>query len=129
MSERVFLTSSHSGATTQNREVGVFRTSTPSGAVDQSCGEVAALPDGTLVRDSRNPHRGHLAMPPNEWTAFLHNARRRQGSPTMVIAVLVAVLLVIWFFSRLMFDRDPDGGGDSPWPHNGGDSSGDGGGG
>ncbi|MFD3683620.1 DUF397 domain-containing protein [Nocardiopsis sp. NPDC058631] len=42
----------------------------------ENCVEVADLPTGTAIRDSRNPHEGHLDVPHREWTAFLGTTRR-----------------------------------------------------
>jgi hypothetical protein len=56
----------------------VFRKSSYSGQ-DQDCVEVADLPHGAAVRDSKNPARGHLPFPTAEWDAFLTIART--GSP------------------------------------------------
>ena len=42
----------------------------------ENCVEVADLPAGTAIRDSRNPHEGHLDVPHREWTAFLGTTRR-----------------------------------------------------
>jgi uncharacterized protein DUF397 len=37
--------------------------------------ELAALPGGTAVRDSKNPTGPALAFTPQEWTAFLTRAK------------------------------------------------------
>ncbi|OOC54282.1 MULTISPECIES: DUF397 domain-containing protein [Nocardiopsis] len=52
----------------------VFRKSSYSGQ-DQDCVEVADLPCGAAVRDSKRPERGHLPFPSAEWGAFLTAAR------------------------------------------------------
>lgn len=52
-----------------------WRKSTHSG-VNGDCVEVADLPCGAAVRDSKHPERGHLDFPAAEWTAFLTAARR-----------------------------------------------------
>lgn len=51
-----------------------FRKSSYS-AQDQECVEVADLPCGAAVRDSKHPSAGHLPFPSPEWTAFLHSTR------------------------------------------------------
>ncbi|GAA1440385.1 DUF397 domain-containing protein [Nocardiopsis tropica] len=48
----------------------VFRKSSYSGQ-DQDCVEIADLPSGAAVRDSKNPAKGHFPFPAAEWTAFL----------------------------------------------------------
>ncbi|MGW5876094.1 DUF397 domain-containing protein [Nocardiopsis terrae] len=52
----------------------VFRKSSYSGQ-DQDCVEIADLPHGAAVRDSKNPAEGHFPFPSAEWTAFLSSAR------------------------------------------------------
>ncbi|WP_236743464.1 DUF397 domain-containing protein [Nocardiopsis sinuspersici] len=52
----------------------MFRKSSYSGQ-DQDCVEVADLPCGAAVRDSKRPERGHLPFPSAEWGAFLTAAR------------------------------------------------------
>lgn len=52
-----------------------FRKSSYSTAQSQNCVEVADLPCGAAVRDSKNPSKGHVPFPSAEWTAFLHSAR------------------------------------------------------
>ncbi|MGW9348023.1 DUF397 domain-containing protein [Nocardiopsis flavescens] len=49
-----------------------FRKSSYS-AQDQNCVEVADLPSGATVRDSKNPDNG-LPFPASEWAAFLRTA-------------------------------------------------------
>lgn len=51
-----------------------FHKSTYSGQ-EQNCIEVADLPHGAALRDSRHPDLGHLAYPAAEWDAFLTAAR------------------------------------------------------
>lgn len=41
----------------------------------QNCVEVADLPSGAAVRDSKDPDAGHFAVPASEWAAFLDAAR------------------------------------------------------
>ncbi|CAL9612826.1 hypothetical protein SUDANB121_05687 [Nocardiopsis dassonvillei] len=50
-----------------------FRKSSYS-AQDQECVEVADLPAGAAVRDSKNPGDGHFPFPASEWSAFLRTA-------------------------------------------------------
>ncbi|MFE1292654.1 DUF397 domain-containing protein [Streptomyces sp. NPDC058751] len=45
--------------------------STPDGP---DCVEVAARPDGILVRDSKDPDGPRLALTPAAWAAFLSSA-------------------------------------------------------
>lgn len=52
-----------------------FRKSSYSGQ-DVNCVEAAPLPRGAAVRDSKQPERGHLSFPADEWAAFLAAARR-----------------------------------------------------
>jgi hypothetical protein len=44
-----------------------WRKSSRSGAVSDNCVEVADLPGGVAVRDSKNPDGGSLAVPPAVW--------------------------------------------------------------
>lgn len=44
---------------------------------DQDCVEVADLPRGAAVRDSKNPTKGHLPFPSSEWAGFLAAALTR----------------------------------------------------
>jgi hypothetical protein len=53
----------------------IFRKSSYSTAQSQNCIEVADLPHGTAVRDSKHPTHGHLPFPAAEWDAFLTVAR------------------------------------------------------
>ncbi|WP_082206590.1 DUF397 domain-containing protein [Nocardiopsis sp. SBT366] len=50
-----------------------FRKSSYSGHA-QNCVEVASLPCGAAVRDSKRPDAGHLPFPASEWTGFLSAA-------------------------------------------------------
>lgn len=50
-----------------------FRKSSYS-AQNQDCVEVADLPCGAAVRDSKRPAAGHLPFDSSEWTAFLRSA-------------------------------------------------------
>lgn len=54
----------------------VFRKSSYSGQ-DQDCVEVADLPCGAAVRDSKNPSKGHFPFSSAEWTAFLRSTREQ----------------------------------------------------
>ncbi|MFE9243855.1 DUF397 domain-containing protein [Nocardiopsis sp. NPDC006938] len=56
----------------------VFRKSSYSGQ-DQDCVEVADLPCGAAVRDSKNLARGHVPFPVAEWSAFLTSACASQS--------------------------------------------------
>ncbi|MFE1397233.1 DUF397 domain-containing protein [Nocardiopsis dassonvillei] len=53
----------------------IFRKSSYSTAQSQNCVEVADLPCGAAVRDSKHPTHGHLPFPAAEWDAFLTIAR------------------------------------------------------
>jgi hypothetical protein len=39
------------------------------------CVEIAELPDGVAVRDSKNPNDGVLRFTRREWRAFIHGAK------------------------------------------------------
>ncbi|KUP98669.1 DUF397 domain-containing protein [Thermobifida cellulosilytica] len=54
-----------------------FRKSSYSGARTENCVEVADIPGkpAAAVRDSQNPHLGHLVIPGREWAAFLDAVR------------------------------------------------------
>jgi Domain of unknown function (DUF397). len=43
----------------------------------QNCVEVATIPEepAAAMRDSQNPHLGHLVIPGREWAAFLDAVR------------------------------------------------------
>lgn len=53
-----------------------FRKSSYSGDRAE-CVEVAELPCGATIRDSKNPTTGHLPFPSTEWTGFLIAALTR----------------------------------------------------
>lgn len=55
----------------------VFRKSSYSGQ-GPDCVEVADLPSGAAVRDSKHPASEHLSFPASEWDAFLSSARTSQ---------------------------------------------------
>ncbi|MEV0036245.1 DUF397 domain-containing protein [Streptomyces sp. NPDC050804] len=48
-----------------------------SGSNDNDCVEVASTPHTILVRDSKNPHRPHLALTPTAWADFVSYATER----------------------------------------------------
>ncbi|MFD8969984.1 DUF397 domain-containing protein [Streptomyces sp. NPDC059568] len=48
-----------------------------SGSNDNDCVEVAATPTTVLVRDSKTPHRPHLALTPTAWADFVSYTRER----------------------------------------------------
>ena len=56
-----------------------FRKSSYSTGRGQDCVEVADLPLGAAIRDSKHPDRGHLPFPAAEWDAFLASARAFQA--------------------------------------------------
>ncbi|MDA2811637.1 DUF397 domain-containing protein [Nocardiopsis sp. RSe5-2] len=51
-----------------------FRKSSYSGSGD-NCVEVADLPTGAAVRDSKHVAEGHFVIPSREWAAFLDAVR------------------------------------------------------
>ncbi|MDA2812238.1 DUF397 domain-containing protein [Nocardiopsis sp. RSe5-2] len=53
----------------------IWRTSSYSGGQGQ-CVEVADLPFGAAVRDSKRPDLGHLIFPASEWAALLKGVDR-----------------------------------------------------
>lgn len=55
-----------------------WQKSSYSGNNGGDCVEVAKVdePDAVLVRDSKNPHRGHLTVSSAEWNAFLDDVKR-----------------------------------------------------
>ncbi|GAB3727474.1 DUF397 domain-containing protein [Nocardiopsis nanhaiensis] len=53
----------------------IFKKSSYSSAQSQNCVEVADLPCGAAVRDSKHPTHGHVPFPSAEWTAFLTSTR------------------------------------------------------
>ncbi|MBB6174019.1 hypothetical protein HNR23_004079 [Nocardiopsis mwathae] len=54
----------------------VFRTSSYTDRSD--CVEVADLPGGAAVRDSKDPEKGALAFDAVEWQAFLAGVKGRE---------------------------------------------------
>lgn len=56
----------------------IFRKSSYSVGDRENCVEVADLPGGAAIRDSRHPDRGYLAFGTAEWRAFLDGVRRGQ---------------------------------------------------
>ncbi|WP_420848887.1 DUF397 domain-containing protein [Prauserella marina] len=52
-----------------------WRKSTYSGG-GNDCVEIADVRGGRLIRDSKNPHAGHLALPEAEWKALMADAAR-----------------------------------------------------
>ncbi|MBT2411621.1 DUF397 domain-containing protein [Streptomyces sp. ISL-12] len=42
-----------------------------SSADGPSCVEMATAPAHILIRDSKDPHRGHLTVTPTTWATFL----------------------------------------------------------
>ena len=53
----------------------IFKKSSYSTAHSQNCVEVAELPCGAAIRDSKHPTNGHIPFPSTEWDAFLTTAR------------------------------------------------------
>lgn len=56
----------------------VFKKSSYSGQ-EPNCVEVAELPCGAALRDSKHPTHGHIPFPSTEWDAFLASARAFQA--------------------------------------------------
>jgi hypothetical protein len=52
----------------------VWRKSSES--LNGDCVEIASLPDGVAVRDSKNPDGAMLSFPRSEWRAFLRGAHQ-----------------------------------------------------
>lgn len=52
-----------------------FRKSSYSQPTGGNCVEVADLPTGTAVRDSKHPDAGHIAFDTAEWAALLAGLR------------------------------------------------------
>jgi hypothetical protein len=52
------------------------KSSRSDGANDSACVEVARLPGGIGVRDSKHPGAGHLALTPTEFAGLLAQAKR-----------------------------------------------------
>lgn len=69
--ELTFHKSSYSNTARECVEVAPFRKSTYSQPQGQNCVEVADLPSGAAVRDTKHREKGHLAFPSSEWAAFL----------------------------------------------------------
>lgn len=55
-----------------------FRKSSYSSGKGQDCVEVADLPLGAAMRDSKRPEQGHLLFSAAEWEAFLDATRSGQ---------------------------------------------------
>lgn len=49
----------------------VWQKSSYSADTGGNCVEVAQLPGGAAIRDSKHPKAGHLPFPVTEWTGFL----------------------------------------------------------
>lgn len=54
-----------------------FRKSSYSADSGENCVEVADLPCGAAIRDSKHPDTGHLPFPAAEWAGFLSSALTR----------------------------------------------------
>jgi hypothetical protein len=57
-----------------------FHKSSYSQPTGGNCVEVATIPErpAAAVRDSQNPHLGHLVIPGREWAAFLDAVRNSE---------------------------------------------------
>lgn len=53
-----------------------WRKSSHSGGTGGECVELAALPGSVGVRDSKNPHAGHLTLSPDTFRALLGELKR-----------------------------------------------------
>ncbi|ACY99615.1 MULTISPECIES: DUF397 domain-containing protein [Thermomonospora] len=53
----------------------VWRKSSRSGTQEGNCVEVAALPEGIGLRDSKNPAAGHLAVSRRHFTALVRKIK------------------------------------------------------
>jgi len=60
---------------TARTELQFFKSSYSSDRVE--CVEVAELPSGAAIHDSKHPDAGHLPFPATEWTGFLCAALTR----------------------------------------------------
>jgi hypothetical protein len=49
-----------------------------SGGNATECLETAFVPSGVLIRDSKHPHQGRVAVSADAWTGFLAGARSAQ---------------------------------------------------
>ncbi|MBB6173583.1 hypothetical protein HNR23_003643 [Nocardiopsis mwathae] len=67
--------SSYSGRNSNCVEVARFRKSSYSAASSNDCVEVAELPQGAAMRDSKHPALGHITFPAVEWNAFLADVK------------------------------------------------------
>jgi hypothetical protein len=56
----------------------VWRKSSHSGTQQGDCVEVADLPSGIGIRDSKDPHVGHLAITPDTFADLLARAKRNE---------------------------------------------------
>ena len=56
----------------------IFRKSSYSQPHGGNCVEVADLPAGAAVRDSKHPDAGHLPFPAVEWSALLAGVRQSE---------------------------------------------------
>ncbi|GAA4935064.1 hypothetical protein GCM10023224_14680 [Streptomonospora halophila] len=78
MRDRAFEKSGYSGREPNRGGVAAirsaFRTSSYNG-VSEGRLDVADLPAGAAVRDSKHPEAGHLSLPVAEWGAYLTAAR------------------------------------------------------
>lgn len=63
---------------TQPAEVLIWFKSSYSGGNTTECVEVAALPDGTAVRDSKEPQGPRIAFTGEVWAGFVSALRRQQ---------------------------------------------------
>jgi len=58
-----------------------WRKSSHSGGVnDDACVEVASFPRAVAVRDSKNPHLGHLSLSVRQFTGLVDRIKRPDAS-------------------------------------------------
>ncbi|ROO87126.1 uncharacterized protein DUF397 [Actinocorallia herbida] len=59
-----------------------WRKSSYSGGVDDDlCVELAPFPSAVAVRDSKNPHLGHLTLSPRHFTHLLTGIKHHDAQP------------------------------------------------
>ncbi|KUN02167.1 hypothetical protein AQI95_28690 [Streptomyces yokosukanensis] len=59
----------------------MWRKSSYSGSPNAECVELADMPDGAWVRDSKKPNAPHVAFATEVWGAFTTSLRRHEALP------------------------------------------------